>query len=213
MGKGFGVLRSGSGNSSSKIVGCAVTPLAEEGMSSEAVADPNREGQVLTVRDGTSTVSHARPVYARTDDSVFRYWGVCESRWYCRQRRRYCLAIFSRRYRCVQSTADHHPHRHARVLTHNIHMTSYSFRQPLHSVGTSARQSFCLGANKLSRGGFVDNTNPAVNLLERTAGSQTSDTDFLALSCSCNDSRASRISDTLLINYPAIEPSAVVRPD
>lgn len=51
MGKGLGVLRSGSGNSSSRIVGCAVAAL-EEDVSEQASSDPNRGGEVLTVREG-----------------------------------------------------------------------------------------------------------------------------------------------------------------
>jgi hypothetical protein len=56
MGKGLGVLRSGSGNSSSRIVGCAVAPL-ETDTSEQASSDPNRDGQVLTVREGELTRS------------------------------------------------------------------------------------------------------------------------------------------------------------
>lgn len=57
MGKGLGVLRSGSGNSSSRIVGCAVISLGEDSVSADTTTDSNRDGDVLTVREGMSQIS------------------------------------------------------------------------------------------------------------------------------------------------------------
>jgi len=49
MGKGLGVLRSGSGSSSSRIVACAVVPSAEEQLKD----DSHLSGEVLTIREGS----------------------------------------------------------------------------------------------------------------------------------------------------------------
>lgn len=54
MGKGLGVLRSGSGSSSSRIVGCAVTSSGEDSVPADATTDSNRDGDVLTLREGMS---------------------------------------------------------------------------------------------------------------------------------------------------------------
>jgi hypothetical protein len=85
MGKGLGVLRSGSGNSSSRIVGCAVTPLEEDTVE-PAPTDPNKDGQVLTVREGelmksvfetAKLISHAGTgVFLNQDGTAARDVGI-----------------------------------------------------------------------------------------------------------------------------------------
>ncbi|KAJ9101777.1 hypothetical protein QFC21_003116 [Naganishia friedmannii] len=68
MGKGFGVLRSGSGSSNSRIVACAVAAPAEE----LAQKDSSISGEVLTIRDGTG-------VFLRQDGTLARETGVAWS--------------------------------------------------------------------------------------------------------------------------------------
>lgn len=53
MGKGFGVLRSGSGSSNSRIVACAVVGEGEE----QSEKASNVGGEVLTIRDGSCLFS------------------------------------------------------------------------------------------------------------------------------------------------------------
>ncbi|KAJ9113908.1 hypothetical protein QFC19_000102 [Naganishia cerealis] len=68
VGKGFGVLRSGSGSSSSRIVACAVAPIAEEQSDADAILN----GEVLTIRDGTG-------VFVRQDGALARETGIAWS--------------------------------------------------------------------------------------------------------------------------------------
>ncbi|KAJ9116996.1 hypothetical protein QFC22_004654 [Naganishia vaughanmartiniae] len=68
VGKGFGVLRSGSGSSSSRIVACAVVADVEE----QPEKGSDMCGEVLTIRDGTG-------VFLRQDGTLARETGIAWS--------------------------------------------------------------------------------------------------------------------------------------